>query len=101
MESGKEQDDQSYRLKSTVCPVCKKSVDAATSLHGKGIPQKGNFTVCIYCSSILRFTEKMGLVAATADDVMMLAEKQPKGFMMMMKLQELVRQFLVEKAKKN
>lgn len=42
------------------CPVCAASLNAASLLEATGstdAPEKGDFTICCYCFSILRFDE--------------------------------------------
>jgi len=41
------------------CPKCFYRLDACTSLLDEVRPVPGDFTVCIGCSSVLRFTETM------------------------------------------
>ena len=41
--------------------MCAAKLDAATNVSGAGRPGPGDVTVCIYCRSILEFTEGMGL----------------------------------------
>jgi hypothetical protein len=39
----------------TTCPVCGKIVDGYTCLDGEGKPSDGDFTLCVYCLTYLRF----------------------------------------------
>jgi len=43
------------------CPLCFHLLDGVTNMTGREAPQPGDFTVCIYCANVLRFTDKMGL----------------------------------------
>lgn len=50
------------------CPDCLERVDAASSGGGHA-PKAGDFSVCVFCGCILRFTEKMELRRASEDDL--------------------------------
>ena len=45
---------------SPTCPACGKLVDGVTHL-GNAKPSPEDFTICLYCLAVLRFTEKMQL----------------------------------------
>jgi hypothetical protein len=54
------------------CPACGKELDAATALGGDDAkPRVGDFTICLYCGALQRFTATGGLepyeVPASAD----------------------------------
>jgi hypothetical protein len=38
------------------CPVCFHKLDGVTNLTGQEKPEPGDFTICISCTAILRFT---------------------------------------------
>lgn len=40
---------------SQACPVCVTPLDAAINVSGKAGPQDGDLTICIYCTTVLRF----------------------------------------------
>lgn len=50
------------------CPNCHKSLDAFTS-GSDYTPLEGDVSVCVYCSSVLEFTEDLMMVFATAETV--------------------------------
>ena len=50
------------------CPACHESLEVATEVSPGPPPEPGNLTVCLYCSSLLVFTET-GLRAAQRSDV--------------------------------
>lgn len=59
-----------FRLKREVrCPGCGKRLDGARAVTGNTAPQPGDFTVCIRCAIVLRFTEELGLMAVDQKDV--------------------------------
>lgn len=37
------------------CPKCSRKIDAFTSLTGDSAPEEDDFTLCIYCDTILQF----------------------------------------------
>lgn len=45
-DSGREQSD---------CPVCKMPLNAHTNTTDRGAPRTGDYTICLYCGSVLRF----------------------------------------------
>lgn len=61
----------SGRLKNTKarCPCCKKKVDGYQSVDHEEQPKPGDVTICVYCRSVLRFNDGMGLEIATAEDM--------------------------------
>lgn len=56
---------QTTETRLSFCPVCRHALDHAT---GPTTPKVGDFSVCIECASILRFTDGMALRTATVDD---------------------------------
>jgi hypothetical protein len=52
------------------CPTCKSEHDAATSVsHVHARPQPGDFSLCINCGQICRFTAGLQLAASSAAEV--------------------------------
>lgn len=52
------------RLVGLKCPHCGKPADGATGVDDRQVgrmPKPGDFSVCLSCSSILRYTDKLGL----------------------------------------
>lgn len=47
------------RTETRWCPKCFQMLDAITALLDEVKPVPGDFTVCIGCASVLRFTETM------------------------------------------
>jgi hypothetical protein len=47
------------QLEARRCPQCFCALDACTSLTAAVQPQPGDYTICIGCASVLRFTETM------------------------------------------
>jgi len=45
-DSGREQSD---------CPVCGMGLNAHTNTTDRTAPKRGDYTVCLYCQSVLRF----------------------------------------------
>ena len=63
------------QLVPSFCPRCFKLLNAATNMEGKDKPEPGDFTICIKCSSVLRFNPDMQLELAHLD--MIPAEARP------------------------
>ncbi len=51
------------------CPACFQMLDGVTNLTSKDAPQPFDFTVCIYCASVLKFSAKMDLELSALIDV--------------------------------
>lgn len=41
------------------CPVCFHLLDAATCASGDATPKPGDLTVCLYCTTFLKFNEQL------------------------------------------
>jgi len=51
-----------FKMGKDHCPVCKKLVDACTSLDPAKVPAPGAITICLYCVALLYFADDMALV---------------------------------------
>lgn len=51
----------SFHQTAQFCPVCFKVLDGVTALTGGVAPVRGDFTICLYCRSVLRYGEGMQL----------------------------------------
>lgn len=51
------------------CPVCGEILDAAEGVLEKIMPKKGDWTVCSFCVSILRFGEGLVLERPTDEEL--------------------------------
>lgn len=59
-----------YRVEPSQCPVCETFLDAATGINDHAaIPQPGDITVCLYCTSILEYNNAMSLVTVNRDEI--------------------------------
>ena len=45
-----------FETKTTSCPTCKHHLDMAQKAQGEGEPEEGDYTICLYCGSVLQFT---------------------------------------------
>jgi hypothetical protein len=48
--------------------ACGKEIDAATPAAGDGQPSAGDFTFCIYCARLYRFSTSLELVPLSVSD---------------------------------
>lgn len=55
--------------KSQFCPVCFELLDAMSALTGDAPPEAGDFTICLYCRSILRVCEDFGLAKSSLMEI--------------------------------
>lgn len=52
------------------CPNCKKLLDSFTAVSVSGsVPKPGDITVCLYCSTVLQFSDDLSLIEAEADEI--------------------------------
>lgn len=59
-----------HRVEPTQCPVCETSLNATTGVSDHAaIPQPGDITVCLYCTSILEYDNAMSLVTVNRDEI--------------------------------
>jgi hypothetical protein len=54
--------DGTYRVPGGRCPACGELLDGATQVTGKGAPDKGSTSVCIYCGELLEFKSPTELI---------------------------------------
>lgn len=57
-----------HYLKGLTCPACDGPADGAAA-EGTEPPEEGDFSVCVYCSAVLRFTAAGGLRVAEAREI--------------------------------
>jgi hypothetical protein len=62
-------DGYSGRMPAAFCPGCFKVLDGVTNLESSEAPKSGDFTICIYCAAVLRFTENMQLELSSLEDI--------------------------------
>jgi hypothetical protein len=86
------------------CPVCELKLDGATvvgSSEGKVLPVAGDFSVCIYCATLLCFGVDLQLAVATPDELRELHGTQPDKLALLNKLQQAVLMRILEARRKN
>jgi len=64
------------RMPTSICPICKSSLEAATSLKNE-IPDPGDISVCLYCGNILKFNDDLELVSLSNDEMQALKNSKP------------------------
>ena len=90
------------KLKAQACPACGKLLDAASSImDSERGPRNGDYTVCLYCAAILRYTKSMNLAPVTSDEILELRNEEPESFRALMKMVIAIRQFQRERAERN
>ena len=62
-------DGYSGKMPAAFCPSCFKVLDGVTNLEGHDAPKSGDFTICIYCANVLRFTEEMQLELSSIEEI--------------------------------
>lgn len=56
-----ERDSRTIKLVPEACPGCGAQLDAASNLTTNQRPVEGDFTVCLYCTTRLRFGHELRL----------------------------------------
>jgi len=60
------------QVKASQCPGCRTMLDGCTVINDpdeEKLPKPGDLTVCMYCGSILRFTDGRMLAICTKEDL--------------------------------
>jgi hypothetical protein len=57
--------DDATEVPACPCPHCKRMLDRASDPQSAASPRPGDFSLCVYCGAVLRFTETMLLRATT------------------------------------
>jgi len=52
-------DFKEYKMTNAICPSCAKPLDGAAG--GDQAPAPGDFSICIYCATILKFDKNLDL----------------------------------------
>jgi hypothetical protein len=70
-------DDNGKLMPRSNCPMCHKSVDAATAAEGILVrPNPGDISICFYCGEVLTFDPQMQLVPCDLNGMLALTEDQ-------------------------
>lgn len=56
------------RVPAKCCPWCGALLDCATPLQPGSAPKPGDFTLCIYCATALRFTDDLSVRRLLPED---------------------------------
>lgn len=72
------------------CPYCDASFDRAGSPDG-GIPEPGDYSVCIRCASLLKFGENMELLPVSQEEINACSKLDPTFMDNMKAMQNAVR----------
>jgi hypothetical protein len=62
-------DGYAGQLSLRFCPVCFHKLDGVSNLQGKEPPRPGDFTICIECASVLRFTDTLDFELSSLEAV--------------------------------
>lgn len=73
------------RVEKTHCKSCMKKIDAHTSIEGHHKPQKGDFSICMYCGTISTFDEQLNLIAMSEEELQRLKEEDNKTYLLLKK----------------
>lgn len=72
------------------CVKCGKMCDAAVLPFKEGVPQPGDFTVCAYCCTLMRFDEQLKLQRVSHADVVTLSQN-PEIMEQLFKIQRAIK----------
>ena len=73
-----------YTCSDSRCPTCGKAATAASDPMSDATPSPHDFSICAYCSSVLRFNDDMTMREAVAAD---LDELEPDTLLKLRRLQ--------------
>jgi hypothetical protein len=83
--------------------MCGATLDAVTILNNEGKPQPvpGDYTVCLYCATMLRFKIDLSVRVVTREDLKELLDEEPKQFALLQEAMNVVNQWRVERKRAN
>lgn len=62
--------DTRYTMPTTECPSCHRRLnDAGDPNRPEIMPKPGDFTICVYCTDIFRYSEEFQLMPLTEQDM--------------------------------
>jgi hypothetical protein len=97
-----EQNFSDCRVKESICPNCRKQLDAAINCCGeKEKPHSGDFSICMYCAAILCFGDDLNLCCPEKEELTTIAVEEPMVYGLLIKAQMVIQKILAEKAQKN
>ena len=80
------------------CPCCGKKLDGATELSGdEATPQAGDFSICLYCGTILEYEEGFFLHVASDESLSRLNSAEPEVYQQMMQVQIVIKRMILKK----
>jgi hypothetical protein len=86
------------------CPCCGKTLDAATAIADERdpIPEAGDFSICLYCGTILEYEEDFFLHVASDDRLSQLNGSEPAVYQQLIQVRNAIQTFIrIQKAKLN
>lgn len=69
---------KSFQIGKIHCPKCKVLLDGATNTQGEIGPRGGDLTICVYCSTLLKFDDNIQLVIMSDEEFNKLPENDKK-----------------------
>jgi len=84
---------QSFRHTESRCPQCNYKLDASTHIQGEqpGMPEDGDFSLCLNCGQVLRYGPNQLLRKANAVDIDELMRDSAEGWAQIEKAQMFIR----------
>jgi len=73
------------------CEYCERTSDAMTALAGKEAPKPGDFTICVYCATILVLKDSKWRLA-TNEDLIQFYQTDPESFKVLQMAHEIISQ---------
>lgn len=74
-----------------LCPKCKSDLSGASNVSpGRVAPRDGDITVCIYCSTVLKFVEALSELKCVSDEEINQIEKEQPGFKKNLKVAKVI-----------
>lgn len=83
------------------CQCCGKKLDGASSLQDEtAVPSPGDFSICLYCGTILEYEEGFFLHVASDESLSRLNSEEPEVYQQLIQVQLVIKQMILEKKAK-
>jgi hypothetical protein len=80
------------RLPESDCPGCGKKLDSATNLTGGSGIDRGDYSVCIRCGTLLRYDQQLHVKKATKTELGELKSRNISAYLKLMKASVFIRE---------
>lgn len=83
------------------CPCCGAKLDAVSGISDEGsIPEPGDFSICLYCGTILEYEEGFFLHVASDESLSRLNASEPEVYIQLIQARDSILAFIEHKKAK-